>query len=399
MMVQSTPLINIGKPRVARVDIDIEGGKRPQVYKALQDAYGEDRVSKVLTIRTEKAKSAILTSCRGLGIDPDEAAYLASFIKSDRGIQRTLAQTFYGDEENEIAPDLTFQKLMTEKYPEVWKVAQKIEGLCCGVGSHAGGVIFFDEPITKTTALMQTSNGDIVTQYDLHDDEAVSLLKIDLLSIEALDKIRATLDLLAKDGLIDGNKPLRQMYEDTIGVYKLERKDPKMWEMIHNHSIQSLFQMEKESGIKGIALVKPTSVDDLAALNSVIRLMAPEKGAEQPVEKFARFKKDIGNWYQELRDWRVDEKYWSMLENIVGISYGMCIQQEQFMILVQQPELGGFSLLWSDRLRKSIAKKNPKEYEELTKEFFEVTEQKHCDKYLCNYVWNNLIALNRGYGF
>ena len=58
--------------------------------------------------------------------------------------------------------------------------------------------------------------------------------------------------------------------------------------------------MEKESGIKAISLAKPNSVDDLATLNSVIRLMAQEKGAEQPLDKFARFKKDITQWYAEM---------------------------------------------------------------------------------------------------
>lgn len=158
------------------IDTDIESGKRPQVYQALQETYGYDRVSKVLTLRTEKSKSAILTACRGLGVDPDEAAYLSSFIKADRGITRSLKQTFYGDEENDIPPDRTFQELMTNKYPQVWKVAQRIENLCCGIGSHAGGVIFYDEPITKTTALMQTNNGDVITQFDLHEAEKTGQL-------------------------------------------------------------------------------------------------------------------------------------------------------------------------------------------------------------------------------
>ena len=43
-------------------------------------------------------------------------------------------------------------------------------------------------------------------------------------------------------------------------------------------------------------------------------------------------------------------------------------------------------------------KKNPKEYEALTKEFFEVTKEKGCDEKLCKYVWNVLIAMSRGYG-
>lgn len=60
---------------------------------------------------------------------------------------------------------------------------------------------------------------------------------------------------------------------------------------------------------------------------------------------------------------------------IVGITYGMCVQQEQFMMLVQQPELGGFSLLWSDKLRKSVAKKNPKAFEALEKEFLKLRKK------------------------
>ena len=70
-----------------------------------------------------------------------------------------------------------------------------------------------------------------------------------------------------------------------------------------------------------------------------------------------------------------------------------------FMQLVQMPECGGFNLTWADRLRKSIAKKNPAEYEKLTKEYFEQVKEKGLSENLCNYVWNVLVATSRGYGF
>ena len=88
-----------------------------------------------------------------------------------------------------------------------------------------------------------------------------------------------------------------------------------------------------------------------------------------------------------------------ILEPVLDVSYGLCIAQEQFMQLVQLPELGGFDLTWADKLRKSIAKKNPAEYERLTKEYFEVVEKKNLNKKLCTYVWNVLIAMSKGYGF
>ena len=391
--------LNPARVSVLDVDVDIEGGRRKTVLEHLRKVYGDDRVANVATFGTEKSKSAILTACRGLGVDVDIAQYLASMIVADRGMLRTLDQTFYGDEESDFAPNKQFVYEMTENYPEVWQVAKKIEGLVCRLGEHAGGVIFVDEPFENSTALMRAPNGDIMTQFDLHDCEDCSLIKYDLLSVEAMDKIHICLDLLCEQGYIEQKETLKETYEEVIGIYNLVREAPQMWQMVWNHEIQSLFQMEKQSGIQGIALTHPQSVDDLAVLNSVIRLMAQEKGAEQPLNKFARFKNDIQLWYDEMDSYGLTKEEQKLLEPVVKLSYGISESQEKFMQLVQMPECGGFDLTWADKLRKSIAKKNPAAYEELQKEYFEAVKTKGLSRNLCNYVWNVLVATSRGYGF
>lgn len=390
--------LNPERVSVLDVDFDIEGGRRAQVLNAFRKYYGEDRVANVATFRTEKSKSAILTAARGLKIDVDIAQYIASLIPADRGLLRTLSQCYNGDEENDYKPIKQFIIEMNN-YPELWNVAQKIEGLICGSGVHAGGVIFVDEPFTESTALMRAPDGTICTQFELHDCEDVSLIKYDALSVEAMDKIHNCLDLLCDAGLAERERTLKETYENVIGIYKLERDNPEMWKMVWNHEIQSLFQMEKQSGINGIATLKPTSVDDLAILNSTIRLMAQEKGGEMPTDKLARFKANPHEWEREIEKYGLTSREKDILEPVLGMSYGLCIAQEQFMELVQLPELGGFSLTWADKLRKSIAKKNPKDYEALTKEFFEVTKEKGVDEAFAKYVWNVLIAMSRGYGF
>ena len=391
--------LNPERVSVLDVDVDIEGGRRSVVLNKLRQVYGFNRVANVATFGTEKARSAILTAARGLGIDVDIAQYLASMVEADRGIQRSLKQTMYGDAENGISQNKQFYHEMTENYPELWEVAQKIEGLTCRMGIHAGGVIFVDEPFENSTALMRAPDGTIVTQFDLHDCEDVSLIKYDLLSVEALDKIHNCLDLLCDYGYIERKETLKETYENAIGIYNLERDDRKMWEMTWNHEVMSLFQMEKQSGIQGISLTHPQSVDDLATLNSVIRLMAQEKGAEQPLNKYARFKKDISLWYDEMDSYGLTKAEQKLLEPIIKISYGICESQERFMQLVQLPECGGFDLTWADSLRKSIAKKNPAAYEKLQEEYFKTVEEKGLSKNLCNYVWNVLVATSRGYGF
>lgn len=389
--------LNPERVSVLDIDTDITGLNRDRVLNYIRNIYGQDRVANVLTLRTEKSKSAILAAARGLGIDVDIAQYIASLIPSERGQLWSLHDCMYGSDERQPVKQFVYE--MTENYPEIWEVVQKTENLIVGMGEHAGGLIFVDEPFEESTALMRAPNGDIMTQFELHTSEKASLIKYDMLSVEAIDKMQICLDLLVEYGYIKKYDTLRETYENCIGIYHLERNDPKMWEMVYQQQIGSLFQMDAQSGRNAVKLTHPNSVDDLATINSVLRLMAQEKGGEMPLEKFARFKQNISLWYEEMRQWGLTNEEMALLEPIAKNSYGITESQEAFMQLVQMPECGGFNLTWADRLRKSIAKKNPKEFDQLTIEYFENCEKKKLSKNLCNYVWKVLVAYSRGYGF
>lgn len=390
--------LNPSRVSVLDIDFDISGLKRQQVLNKFREEYGADRVCNVATFATEKSKSAILTAARGLGLSNDEAQYYAALVPSDRGANRTLKQCYYGDVENGFAPVANFVRAM-DSQPRLWEVAQNIEGLICRMGIHAGGVIFVDEDIVNSTALMRAPDGTIISQFELHDLEDCSLIKYDALSVVAMDKIQTCLELLIEHGYVTPESTLRDTYEKVIGVYNLERDNERMWQMVWRHEIESLFQMEQQSGIQGIELTHPKSVDDLATLNSVIRLMAQDKDSEQPLHKYARFKEDITAWYKEMDDYGLENSEKELLKEVLGISYGICEAQERFMMLVQIPECGGLDLNFADQLRKAIAKKNPAAYVKLTEQYFENMEQKGLSKPLCNYVWNVLVATSRGYGF
>lgn len=390
--------LNPERVSVLDVDVDVSGLRRRKILDHFREVYGEDRICNVLTLGTEKSKSAILTAARGLGISNDIAQYIASLIPSDRGLIRSLHQCYYGDDKNDFKPVAQFVAQI-KQYPKLWKVAQRIEGLVCRMGIHAGGLVLVDEPFTKSAALMRAPDGTIISAFDLHKLERESLIKYDLLSVNAADKIQTCLELLVKYGYVKKYPTLKETYEHTIGIYNLERNNIKMWKMIWDHKIQSLFQMEKSSGIQGIALTHPKSVDDLAILNAAIRLMAQDNDAEQPLHKYARFKNNINEWYKEMDQYGLTKEEQELLKPILSISYGMCIGQEQFMMLVQIPECGGFDLNFADRLRKSIAKKKPEQFKQCEKEYFDVVKKKHLSENLCNYVWNVLVMTSRGYGF
>lgn len=391
--------LNPDRVSVLDIDFDISGLKRDQIMKKFREVYGEDRVANVATFGTEKSKAAIQTAARGLGIDNDEAQYLSSLIPSDRGQTRTLAQCFYGDPDKEMPVIKEFRIAMETDYTELWEVAKEIEGLICRCGIHAGGVIFVDEPFTNTSALMRAPDGTIITQYELHDSEALSLIKYDALSVEAMDKIQICIELLQKYGYIDSNLSLKEAYESTIGIYKLDRTSPEMWKMIWDHKILSLFQMEQQSGVQGIALTKPKSVSELAVLNSVIRLMNTDKDGEQPLNMWVRYRKNPQMWLREMQNYGLTAEEINWLSHHPSITDGICESQEGLMALVQEDRLGGNSLGFADKCRKGLAKKIGAIFDECEKEFYKNAKEKGCSERLAHYVWDVLLKVQRGYSF
>ena len=225
------------------------------------------------------------------------------------------------------------------------------------------------------------------------------LIKYDALSVEAMDKIQTCIDLLCNYGYLERKETLKETYESAVGIYNLERNDPKMWDMVWNHKISSLFQMEQQSGIQGIKLIKPKSVDELATLNSVIRLMAQEKGGETPLEMWAKYRKNINLWYDEMRQYGLSEEEIQWLANYPDITDGIAESQESLMKLVQETKLGGNDLMFADTARKALAKKIGKLFDECEKQFFKNAEEKHCSERLVHYVWDILLRVQRGYSF
>ena len=225
------------------------------------------------------------------------------------------------------------------------------------------------------------------------------LIKYDALSVEAIDKIQLCLELLCDYKYIERKSTLKETYENAIGIYNLERDEPKMWEMVWNHKVFSLFQMEKDSGVSGIKAIKPKDVGELATLNSVIRLMSQEKGGETPLEIWAKRRKNIRLWYDEMRQYGLSEEEIQWLANYPDITDGIAESQESLMRLVQEPKLGNNSLDFADTARKAIAKKSGKLYDECEKQYYENAKQKNCSEKLVTYVWQKLIAMQKGYSF
>ena len=162
-------------------------------------------------------------------------------IPVDRGFVRSLSQCYYGDEEKDYKPIPQFITEMNNR-PDIWNVAKNIEGLISRRGVHASGIILTNGKFTDLGATMRSPKGVLCSQWELHDEESAGHIKYDFLTTDALDRIRTTMNLLLKDGLMEWQGSLKSTYFKYLGPDIIDYDNQQMWELVGENKIISLFQ-------------------------------------------------------------------------------------------------------------------------------------------------------------
>lgn len=386
--------IEKSRPDLADIDIDTAGNKRENVIAAVAKYFNSigGSLTQISTYGTEGAKSAIRTAARGLGVEDEVAMYISSLVPSERGIQFTLDQCYNGDEDH---PPVGGFVVAMNTYPELWEVSRKIEGLITRLGIHAAGVILGNNPITEYNSIMRTSKGYAVTAFDLHDSEYLGEVKYDFLSIDGLGKINAAINFMLKDGVMEWKGSLKETYHHYLWPNRLKYTD-LLWEKIANNEINSLWQLNTDVGTQALANIHANSLKEIGMINSLMRLMPQNKGDEQPINTFKRFRDDIGLWYQEMRAYGLDENEIKIMEDHLLILNGIADTQESVMQLTMDPRISGFNIAEANKLRKGIAKKSVKAQEEAKALFFSKGKELHTSRQLLNYIWDVQISRQLG---
>ena len=96
----------------------------------------------------------------------------------ERGFLWTIKEVIHGNEEKDRKPIKAFIDEVN-RYPGLLDLILSIEGLKNKRGQHASGVILYNESPFYTNAIMRSPNGDLTTQYDLHQSEAMGDVKYD----------------------------------------------------------------------------------------------------------------------------------------------------------------------------------------------------------------------------
>lgn len=395
------------------IDLDLCPSKRPLIMRKIKNERGQhfnkdiDELSRqnlgathIVTFGTETAKSAITTACRGYrseeykdGIDSDVANYLASLVPVERGFNWTIKEMVEGNPDKGRQPVALFNQEIAQ-YPGLLEIILGIEGLIKSRGIHASGVILFDEDPYEFGCFMKAPNGEIVTQYDLHDCEAAGLTKYDFLLTSVQDMLLQAINFLQEDGEIEEDLTLREVYNKYFHPEVMDIEDPAVWRNIDANKILACFQFDSDIGSQGIKKIQPKDILELSNTNGLIRLMAPD-GEENPMDKYVRFKKNPGEWDREMSQYGLTEDEQFAIRKYLNVSYGVGISQEQLMKTLMDPNICSFSLADANTARRIIGKKQMSKIPELRAKIAESAKSSAIGRY----EWDAVARPQLGYSF
>ena len=362
------------------IDVDFDDDGRYRVIQYVQDHYGVDHVSHVITFGTMAAKGAIKDVARISRLPLDESNRLTKMIP-DKPItvtETSEVELKEGEEsengERVIEKDGKRYKIVkkdSDKKPtlkncvkyvpelkneyengsplvrEVLNYALQLEGCIRQVGIHACAMIIgrgnLTDYIPITLGVDKATDQKVwVSQYEGSFIEDVGMLKMDFLGLRTLSIIKICLAEVKKRFGID------------IDIEKIPIDDPKAYEIYSNGDTKSVFQFESPGMMEWLQKLHPERFEDLIAMNALYR-----PGPMDYIPSFVARKRGEEPITYDL----------PAMEEFLKETYGVTVYQEQVMLISQK--VAGFSKGKADKLRKAMGKKKIDILQSLYNDFIE----------------------------
>lgn len=325
--------LNPERPSLPDIDMDYADDRRSEVIDYVKRHYGEDKVAQIGTFGTMMAKGSVRDVARALGYPYSIGDRISSMIpQGSQGFPMTI------DKAMEIVPELSDTYKKEKDTKEIIDLAKKMEGCVRHISVHAAGVVIAPRPLTEFVPIQYDPKGDkntIITQYDMHDVEAVGLPKFDFLGIRNLAILSEAVRLVKK------------IYDIDIDIDNIPINDKKTYNMLAKGETSGLFQLNGSGMTSYLKQLKPTNINDI---NAMVALYRPG-----PLESIPEYiKRKHNNHLIKYLDPR--------MKDILDQSYGVITYQDDVLLIAIN--LAGYSWLEADKLRKAMGKKIPEEMEQ-----------------------------------
>ena len=333
--------LNPDRINMPDVDIDFDDDGRYRVFQYIEEKYGKEQISHVITYGTMAAKSAIKDVARVSRMSIEESNRLTKMVP-DKPFEATVVEDGkkvtkefkpklanclkYGElhDELENGNDLT---------KEVLTYAGKLEGCIRQTGVHACAMIIGRSNLTEYIPISiandkLTGEEVWVSQYDGHYIEEVGMLKMDFLGLRTLSIIK------------ECQANIKKRHGIEFDIEKIDINDPLTYELYSRGDTTSVFQFESPGMKEWLIKLQPTRFEDLIAMNALYR-----PGPMDYIPDFVERKQGRQPIVYDLPE----------MEETLQDTYGITVYQEQVMLLSRK--LADFTRGQADTLRKAMGKK------------------------------------------
>ena len=366
------------------IDVDFDDDGRYKVFKYVEEKYGKDHISHVVTFGTMGTKSVIRDVARIQNLPLQTADKLAKAVPKAITIDVETEVEDPNDpnkkikkkEKKDVNPNIGLCIKHVPEFIEAYQAedgiaretldfAEKLEGNVRNTGVHACALIIGREDLTNyipiSTAKDKDSGADIlVSQYEGTLIESVGLLKMDFLGLKTLSIIKEAL------------ANIRQSQGIELDIDHIPLDDPKTYELFSRGDTVAIFQFESDGMQKWLRELQPSRFEDLIAMNALYR-----PGPMDYIPDFVARKHGIKAIEYDLPD----------MEEYLHDTYGVTVYQEQVMLLSQK--LAGFTKGQADKLRKAMGKKQLSVMAELREKFFEGGIKHGHPEPILDKIWND----------
>ncbi len=313
------------------IDVDVESARRTEVYEAVLERFGGERVTCVSMMDTYKVRHAVRDVGAALGMPPAEVDEIA---KAFPHIRARDARHAVAD-----LPELRSRGLDSPRMAAFFDLVEALDGLPRHIALHPCGVVLSNAGMLDRTPVEASWLGFPMSQFDKDDVETLGFLKLDVLGIRMQSSMAHA---VAEVERVSGE---RIDLDDEAGV---PLDDPATFELIRTTRTLGMFQIESPGQRELVGKLGPTEFDDLIVDISLFR--------PGPV------KSDMITPFLESRHgWRERRFLHPSLVPALEETEGVVVFHEQVLLIVA--ETTGVSLAQADEVRRSMG--TPKGQEEV----------------------------------
>ncbi len=321
--------------------------------------YGKEKVAHIITYGTMATKMALKDVARVQKLPLKESDRLCKLVPDripDKKVNLVNAI--------EYVPELKAAEQSSDPIlSDTIKYAKMLEGNVRNTGVHACGTIICRDDITdwvpvSTADDKETGEKMLVTQYEGSVIEDTGLIKMDFLGLKTLSIIK------------DAVANIKHTKGIAVDIDHIDINDPATYSLYCDGRTIGTFQFESPGMQKYLRELKPSTFEDLIAMNALYR-----PGPMDYIPDFIDRKHGRKPIVYDI----------DLMEKYLKDTYGITVYQEQVMLLSRL--LAGFTRGESDTLRKAMGKKLKDKLDHLKPKFIEGGRKNGHDPQILVKIW------------